>query len=150
MHVEIIEHGGPKYELTVALRYRVLRQPLGLQFSAEQLATESTCLHFAGNVNDEIIACCVAVKQQHGWFQIRQVAVDFDFQRRGFGRQLMEFVHRHIASIGGTRVFCHARDVAEPFYDGLGYKIVGEYFEEVSIQHIRMEKELGSIRATET
>lgn len=146
MHVEIIEHGGPKYELTVALRDRVLRQPLGLQFTPEQLAAESTCLHFAGNVNDEIIACCVAVKQQHGWFKIRQVAVDFDFQRRGFGRQLMAFVHCHITSIGGKRVFCHSRDGAEQFYRNLGYRPIGEYFKEVSIQHIRMEKDLRSTK----
>ncbi len=147
MRIEIIEHGGPKYELTVALRDRVLRQPLGLRFSAEQLASESTCIHFTGSVNDQIIACCVAAKKQEGWFQVRQVAVDFDFQRRAFGRQLMEFVHGHIASLGGKDVFCHSRDVAESFYEKLGYQAVGEYFEEVSIHHIRMEKNLGPTKA---
>lgn len=143
MRIEIIKHGGAKYESTVALRDRVLRQPLGLQFTAEQLAAESTCTHVAGFVDGQAIACCVIAEQQQGWFKIRQVAIDLDFQRQGLGRQLMEFVHGHVASIGGTRVFCHSRDVAEPFYGRLGYRATGEYFEEVSIQHIRMEKDLG-------
>lgn len=146
MQVEIIEHGGPRYELTVALRDRVLRQPLGLQFTTEQLESESKCIHYAGSLDDRIVACCVADRKQQGWFKIRQVAVDFDFQRRGLGRQLMEFVHSHVAAIGGHRVFCHSRDVAEPFYGRLGYQPTGGYFEEVTIQHIRMEKILESAR----
>lgn len=144
MQVEIIEHGGPKYDMTVSLRDRILRQPLGLRFTTEELAAESTCIHVAGFVDGQIIACCVIALQPQGWFKIRQVAVDSDFQRQGLGRQLMEFVHGHVASIGGTKVFCHSRDVAEPFYVKLGYQPTGEYFEEVSIRHVRMEKDVGS------
>ena len=36
----------------------------------------------------------------------------------------------------------HARQVAVPFYERLGYSIVGEPFEEVSIPHFKMEKGL--------
>ena len=143
MQIKIVDHGSPEYDTTVALRDRVLRQPIGLQFTAEQLAAESTCIHVAGFIDGQITACCVVAQQQQGWFKIRQVAVDFDFQGMGLGRQLMEFVHRHVASIGGTNVYCHSRDVAEPFYLRLGYQPTGEYFEEVTIEHIRMEKDLG-------
>ena len=142
MRFSIIQHGGQQYDHTVALRDRILRQPLGLKFSTEQLTAESTSIHLAGWIDDQVRACCVVAKQNEGWFKIRQVAVDTEFQRQGYGKQLMEFVHQHVESLGGKRVFCHSRDVAEPFYSGLGYHSVGDYFEEVSIQHVRMEKDL--------
>jgi len=138
----IIQHGGQQYESTVALRDRILRRPLGLKFSAEQLAAESNVIHLAGLIDDQVRACCVVAQQDEGWFKIRQVAVDADFQRQGYGKQLMEFVHQHVESLGGKKVFCHSRDVAEAFYNRLGYRSVGDYFEEVSIQHVRMEKDL--------
>ena len=143
MHVEVFEHGGPKYELAVALRDRVLRQPLGLQFTAEQLAAESNSIHIAGTAGGRMIACCVIAPKPDGWFQLRQFAVDFDFQRMGFGRQLTEFAHGQIIATGGLKVFCHSRDVAIPFYAKLGYQPIGDFFEEISIQHIRMEKQLS-------
>lgn len=142
MQLSIIEHGGHEYDLAVVLRDRVLRQPLGLQFTAEQLSAESSNVHVVGSIEDQIMACCVLAQRDQGWFQARQVAVDFDFQRCGYGQQLMEFAHRYVASIGATKIYCHSRDVAVPFYVRLGYQAVGEYFEEVSIQHVRMEKDL--------
>lgn len=142
MQLKIIQHGSPEFDSAVALRDRVLRRPLGLRFTAQQLAAESTCVHVAGVLNERFVAACVIAPVEDGCFKIRQVAVDFDFQRMGLGRQLMEFVHHHVDAMGGTKVFCHARDVAVPFYLKLGYRTVGGYFEEVSIQHIRMEKDL--------
>ena len=142
MQFSIIQHGGQQYDSTVALRDRILRQPLGLKFSAEQLATEANLIHVAGWIDDQVRACCVVAEQDDEWFKIRQVAVDSEFQRQGYGKLLMEFVQQHVASIGGKKVFCHSRDVAEPFYSRLGYRSVGDYFEEVSIRHVRMEKDL--------
>jgi predicted GNAT family N-acyltransferase len=145
MQIEIIEHGSRQYDQAVRLRDRILRQPLGLRFTGEQLSAESSCLHVAGFVDDQIVACCVIADRDQDWFKIRQVAVDLKFQRMGLGRQLMTFVHDHIASTGVSdqvKIYCHARKVAQPFYVQLGYRSVGRYFEEVSIQHIRMEKVL--------
>jgi len=145
MRFSTVGHGGTDYQLSVAQRDRVLRQPLGLQFTPEQLAAESTAIHIVGWIDDQIRACCVVVDRGHGWFQARQVAVDFDYQKQGYGRQLMKFAHQVIASLGADKIYCHSRDVAEAFYVRLGYQSVGEYFEEVSIQHVRMEKDLASI-----
>jgi len=142
MRFSIVGHGGTDYKLSVALRDRVLRQPLGLQFTPQQLAAESTAIHIVGWIDDQIRACCVTVDRNDGWFQARQVAVDFDFQKQGYGQQLMQFTHQHIALLGADKIYCHSRIVAEAFYVRLGYQSVGDYFEEVSIQHIRMEKNL--------
>ena len=140
MKFTIIEHGGREYDLAVALRHKVLREPLGLKFSAEKLSAESTATHIAGWIDDdEVKACCVVFTREDRWHQICQVTVDFDLQRQGLGTQLMEYAHQHVMFSGGSKIFCHARDVARAFYKRLGYRTVGPPFVEVSIEHVRME-----------
>jgi predicted GNAT family N-acyltransferase len=61
---------------------------------------------------------------------------------RGVGRALMLSVHELARERGLPRVWCHAQISAAPFYQGLGYRIASEPFEEAGIQHVRMEFEL--------
>ena len=42
-----IEFATPEYDEAIALRYEVLRRPLGLEFTPEQLASEWDNLHIA-------------------------------------------------------------------------------------------------------
>jgi len=50
------------------------------------------------------------------------------------------FAEKWAKENGYTRIFCHAREVAVPFYKKSGYTIFGEKFEEVGIPHYKMEK----------
>ncbi len=40
------------------------------------------------------------------------------------------------------KITLHARKNAVPFYLALGYKIIGEEFEEVGLPHFEMEKNI--------
>jgi predicted GNAT family N-acyltransferase len=140
MKLQIIEHGSHEYDESVQFRDRMLRQPLGLIFTPEQLAAESGSHHIAGFLDGAMRACCVLVEREPNSYQVRQVAVDERFQRQGWGHQLMEFAEQHAASLGARTVFCHARLEVVPFYEQLGYVTVGEPFEEVTIMHVHMEK----------
>jgi predicted GNAT family N-acyltransferase len=54
----------------------------------------------------------------------------------------MDKLHDLARSRGVGAVWCHAQVSAAPFYVGLGYRIVGEVFEEAGIDHVRMEREV--------
>ncbi|MFO7534396.1 MAG: hypothetical protein R6X19_01705 [Kiritimatiellia bacterium] len=54
-----IKHGSPEYAATVALRNEVLRKPLGLSLSDEQLQAESGDHHLAGFLDGRLVACLV-------------------------------------------------------------------------------------------
>jgi len=142
MQFSILKHGGKGYRESVDLRDRILRRPLGLEFTEKQLAAESNSIHVVGKIAGEVVATCLLVDRGEGRFQMRQVAVEGDFQRKGYGLQMIKFIEEQIKSQGGTHVFCHARVTVQAFYDRLGYHTVGEQFEEVTIQHIHMEKQL--------
>jgi len=54
-----VAHGSPEYWDTVDLRDSVLREPLGLQYSAEEMETEKDSRHFAYYYEGRLVACLV-------------------------------------------------------------------------------------------
>lgn len=75
--------------------------------------------------------------------KVGRVAVLARARRTGVGTVLMETLHELARSRGGiAAVWCNAQLSAVPFYLGLGYRIVGDRFEEAGIDHVRMEREL--------
>jgi predicted GNAT family N-acyltransferase len=74
--------------------------------------------------------------------KIGRVAVLASARGNGVGTGLMDKLHDLARSRGVGAVWCHAQVSAAPFYLGLGYRIVGEVFEEAGIDHVRMEREL--------
>ena len=138
-----IPFGSPEYALTVALRHEVLRIPLGLAFTVDQLASESDSHHLA--VFDEeghILGCLMLTPHGDGEIQMRQVAVKPETQGTGLGRALVEEGERKARELGFTRIMLHARDVAIGFYARLGYVREGDLFTEVGIVHQQMAKNL--------
>ncbi len=57
--VRQVAHGSPEYWATVQLRDSVLRKPLGLQFSAEELDAEKDSHHLACYRGERLVGCLV-------------------------------------------------------------------------------------------
>jgi len=136
-----VEHGSAQYWETVDLRRRILRTPLGLIFTDEELAAESREHHLAA-YDDLGLAGCLVLVPYGEEAKMRQVAVEPDRQGQGIGRVMVEEFERFARSAGYRRIVLNARDTAVPFYERLGYGIEGEMFEEVTIPHFRMVKNL--------
>jgi predicted GNAT family N-acyltransferase len=139
-----IQHGSPEYWATVALRDSVLRKPLGLRFSDEELKAEEGSRHIACYRGDSLVGCLVLRPIAGGGIQMRQVAVVPELQGQGTGRAMVEYSEALACSMGHRRMVLHARETAVPFYEKLGYAKVGERFVEVTIPHWAMEKPLLS------
>ncbi len=73
---------------------------------------------------------------------MRQVATEPRFQGQGIGFQLIRFAETIARSRGYTQWVCHARSNVVSFYEALGFERIGPPFEEVGIEHFRMEKAL--------
>ena len=139
----IIEHGSPSYDETVQLRYNILREPLGLHFTREQLAAEDADVHIGCYSEEgELVGCLVLVLKEDQKLKMRQVAVAESHQKKGIGKELVLFSEKWGQENGYKLMYCHARDYAAPFYLKLKYRKVGEPFEEVTIKHWYMEKDL--------
>ncbi len=141
-NIRVIPFQSVDYDKEVALRYAVLRKPLGLQFTAEQLAAEGEFIHLGYFENENLLACLILAPEEKGKIKMKQVAVAAEMQGKGVGAQLVKGAETLAVEKGFTILYCHARDTAVPFYEKLGYKRVGAMFEEVTIPHWEMEKDL--------
>jgi predicted GNAT family N-acyltransferase len=139
-----IEFATPEYDETVQLRDKILRRPLGLAFSEEQLAEEYADFHLAAYTNDWLLrGCLVLTPKDDKTLKMRQVAVDEAVQKTGVGQQLVA-ASEALGRVRGYDIMeLNARETAVPFYQKLNYAIVGERFEEVGIPHFKMTKKLN-------
>jgi predicted GNAT family N-acyltransferase len=143
MEVQVVAHNSPGYWQTIDLRRRILRWPLGLDFTDDQLAAESSDIHIAAFDGDRLTGCLVLTPVDSDTIKMRQVAVEPDLQGQGIGAQMVRLSESVAAERGFNEMILHARDTAVPFYLRLGYELFGEPFEEVTIPHRKMRKALG-------
>ncbi len=142
IQVGVIKYGTQLYDEIVALRFEVLRKPLGLFFTDQQLAAEKDFFHFGAYDGDELVGTLQLVPEAHGKMKMKQVAVDPARQGQGIGAIMVAAAEEFARDKDFIIMYCHARDTAVPFYERLGYRKVGDIFEEVSIPHWEMEKHL--------
>lgn len=141
--IQIVDFNSPLQKKSVELRYKVLREPLGLHFTDEQLAAEKDDAHIVALQNKNVVGVMVLQKTGDTHIKMRQVAVDFELQKSGIGKKLVEFTEQYAKQHGFDFIELHARDTAKEFYLKLGYYIEGEQFVEVGIPHFKMYKQLN-------
>ena len=142
MALKIIDHGTREYQQMVKLRDDILRRPLGLSFSQEELEKEKNNLMMGAYEDDQMLGCCMLVEEQPETVRLRQMAVLNDLQGKGIGKALMQFAENLARDRGYKKITMHARKNAIGFYEKMGYRKVGEEFQEITIPHYVMEKEL--------
>ena len=142
MALKIVDHGSHEYRQMVKLRDDMLRKPLGLGFSPEELEEEKEHMLIAAFEEEDILGCCMLVEENIKTVRLRQMAVLNDLQGKGIGRALMTFAENIARDRGFKVLSMHARKNAVGFYEKMGYKIAGDEFVEVTIPHYLMEKKL--------
>jgi predicted GNAT family N-acyltransferase len=133
---------APERADTLELRRAVLRRPLGLDFTAEQLDREGLQSHLGAFDGARLLGCLLLQDLGEGTGQIRQVAVSEDARGSGVGRLLMLEAEAEARRRGLMRVKLHARDTAVPFYEKLGYRADGAWYAALGITHLDMAKDL--------
>ena len=131
----------PLYTEERQLRVKVLREPLGMPGGTEFFPFEIDSRHFLA-MEEEHLLGCVLFHPRPPTGKLFQMAVYPEYQGQGVGKLLVEHLEWEAINSGLTSVFCHARWEIHQFYVSLGYRAVGEEFEEIGIRHIEMAKEM--------
>ncbi len=142
MPLKIIDYGTKEYKQILDLRMQILRKPLGLDFSKEDIENEKNDIHIAAYEDDEILGCCMLTQVNPTTVRLRQMAVKPGLQHKGIGKVLMQFAENIARDRGNKLMTMHARKSAVGFYEKQGYTVSGDEFVEVTIPHIVMEKGL--------
>lgn len=140
--VRLIGHGTPDYDAAVHPRRTVLRTPLGLDFTPEELAHETSDRHFAAFHDERLIGTVIMSAYEPDTVKLRQMAVAQDMRGRNIGETLLAAFENHARRLGITKIVLAARQTAQGFYERHGYAVAGEVFTQVTLPHIRMWKTL--------
>lgn len=135
---------------TFLVRHPILREgkPMeSFQFDGDDLETTT---HFGLFIDKNLIGVLSIFKNNNvifnfeNQFQIRGMAVLNNFQRKGFGDELVKHSEEFVKRLSGELIWFNARESAVPFYEKLGYIKIGEPFSIADIGiHYIMKKEIG-------
>lgn len=142
MALKIIDHGSKEYQQMVQLRLDILRKPLGLNFTQDELEKEKSNVLIAAFEDEKMLGCCMLVETEPGAVRLRQMAVINKLQGKGIGRALTLFAENIARDRGYKIITMHARTPAVGFYEKLGYRVSSPEFVEITIAHVEMEKRL--------
>ncbi len=141
LQIYFIEFATPEYDEMVRLRYDVLRAPLGLSFTIEQLEKEYSDILLGAYDNRNVLSGCLVLTHLNAdVLKMRQVAVASDKQGTGVGKTLVQASEKYAEAKNYKKIELNARGNAVPFYLRMGYTTVGEIFSEVGIEHRKMVK----------
>jgi GNAT superfamily N-acetyltransferase len=122
------------------LRWRVLREPLGLGRGTERIAADfdSHTAHIgAFDTESRLVGCATLISAGNG-LQLRAMAVDPARQRSGVGAAVLQAAAQ-IARDAGQSLWCEARAHAVGFYERNGWAVESELFDVPTIgPHYRM------------
>lgn len=140
--ISIVPYQSAEYQEMVLLRNEILRKPLGLVLTAEDLEKEEKDLFMIYKQDEQLAGCCILTRQTDFVVKLRQMAVSLSYQGTGIGIQMLQFAEKTAWKSGYTQMILHARKTAEGFYEKAGFVRNGEEFVEVGITHVCMEKGL--------
>lgn len=132
----------PEYALEKELRNRVLRLPLGLHLSELEVREEDEQIHLVAMDDRGQMIGCVLISFSGNVAKARQLAIDDDHRGQGIGTELMKRMEQAVRARNIRTVTLHGRVTARGFFERLGYAARSGIFTEVTIPHIKMQKDL--------
>jgi len=120
---------------TIIVRHPVLRAGKPIEtcnFEGDDLPST---VHFGLYFEEQLIAVISAFEVKNKLFieenqyQIRGMAVLEEFQKKGFGEELLKHCENEIKLKKGNLIWFNARETAVGFYKKSGYEVLGDQFE---------------------
>ena len=134
-----------EWDSYLLFRWEVLRKPLGMSKDSLADSIEDESFHLMGiDKEKNVIASGRVHFNSKNEAQIRYMAVDENFKRKGVGTEIVKELENYAISKGIVNMILNARENAISFYLSLGYEEVGPYQSDTGIPHKTMKKSLVS------
>lgn len=123
------------YSETYPVRQVILRPGRSLETCFFQGDELETTIHFGLFMEDKLVGIISLFKNnspffsQENQYQIRGMAVLEEYQKYGFGKQLVAHSEEFLKSMPIKLIWFNAREVAVNFYKKSGYQVIGDVFE---------------------
>ena len=103
---------------------------------------EEECVHVVAVDDGRVIGCCRLLPAGEV-VKLGRMVVAADRRREGVAAALLAESDRQAAALGARLITLSAQTYVVALYEQAGYEVTSEPFDEVGIEHVRMEKRLG-------
>ena len=122
-------------------RWEILSKPIGKSIDSLKDEYEDSSYHLIGVIDNKIIACGRLHFNNAYEAQIRYMAIDENFQRKGIGVKIIELLEAEAKKKRINKIILNARNHVIEFYEKSGYKAVRKYEgSDTGIPNTTMEK----------
>ena len=104
--------GSPLYRQCLVLREAILRKPLGLTLSPEELADDASRRHFCAVAGGQVVGCLSLKTLDGGTLQLKQMAVAEASRKTRIGSGLVAFAEAWARENGASEIVLHPADPA--------------------------------------
>ena len=126
-------------ELTWKIRQKELNPELPI--SEIKLEEDDSGIHL-GLFHDNKLITVVSLFEYAYELQFRKFATDSNYQRMGFGKQMLAYILEYAREKQFKKVWCNARSSASKFYQIFGFKETDKTFSKNGIEYMIMELKL--------
>lgn len=126
-----------------AIRFAVFVDEQNVPPDIEMDDRDPLCVHLLACVDEQPVGTARIDFEYAG--KIGRLAVLANYRGRGIGRALMERCHDVARQRRVTQVWCNAQTAVVPFYERIGYTVIGGEFDEAGISHRKMTTVLNPV-----
>ena len=144
LQIREINYNSPDYMQELELRDKVLRKPLGMSLSDDNLEADKNDIHIGAFVDNKLVGVLILTRLNQNEVKMRQVAVGEEMRSKKIGSKMVAYAELFSSNLQYTTMVLNARKTAVGFYEKLGYNKVGNEFLEINIPHFKMSKFLRS------
>ena len=142
MQIKEINYYSEEYQKLLNFRFNNLRKPLNLKWSKEDLLNENQQNHFALKNQSEIVGSFCLKKIDYSTIRLRQMAIEKKWQRQGYGSSILKFTEKFAIKNNYKKIIIIARLSALDFYKKNFFKTSGNIFIDLTVNSIKMYKDL--------
>jgi predicted GNAT family N-acyltransferase len=122
-----------------AIRHIVFCDEQKVDSALEFDGLDEDCRHYLARLGGRASGTARIREAGEGVVKIERVAVLAADRGKGIGKALMIRTIEDAQAAGATTIAINAQCHAEEFYRALGFKRIGDIFDEADIPHVRME-----------
>ncbi len=144
MEYRLIEGKSQGFSLVMQVRNLVFVEEQSVPYELEQDEFDVLSTHVLVTDQNKPVATGRAYidRQKPELARLGRVAVVAEYRRQGIGRKVMDKLLEQIRNWSCKQVKIHAQLRVEKMYEKLGFKRLGQEFEEAGIMHVEMSLKL--------
>lgn len=134
-----VVHATTKDEIldNILIRGIVFIKGQEIDWEIEFDGLDNECELFTAYIDNKPVGAARLYKNKVG-----RVATLKEYRKQGIGSEIMKFIEQFAKEKRLNELVLNAQLYIADFYEHLGYKRVGEVFQEADIDHIKMKKEI--------